>query len=129
MLKTFKKCVRYTLNGESVAFAGWSSGFSILDESEAVDNSREWHGLEEIKDEVISEESPVLYKYTLLKKYFCLITWDARKLRVRDNSILVKTVSYKQIDISLKDLFSIQDSNKVIEYLKQRGMTVCPMKV
>lgn len=126
MLKTYKKCVKYTLDGESVAFIG-TSGFSIFDESEAVDNSSEWCGLEKIKDVVINE-MPVLYKYTLFKKYFCLIMWDGRKLRVHDNSILVKTVSYKQIDISLKDLFDIHDSDKVIEYMKQRGLAVCPMK-
>lgn len=33
----------------------------------------------------------------------------------------------RETDISLEQLFKIRDSEKVIQYLKERGLSVCPM--
>lgn len=33
----------------------------------------------------------------------------------------------KEIEVSMERLFQIGDSEKVIQYLKERGLTVCPM--
>ena len=128
MLKTYRKCVQYVLDGKSISFAGENSGWIILDESQVVESKNEWHGLEEIEKAVTNKDSPVFYRKTLFKKKLCLVEWDGKSVQVNENSILTKIISYKQIDASLEELFKLRDSNKVIEYLKERGITICPMK-
>lgn len=128
MLKTYRKRVRYILDGKSIAFIGDDSGWIILDESQVVESKNEWCGLEEIEKMVIDKDYPIFYRKTLFKKKLCLIEWGGNSVKVNENSVLTRTISYKQIDASLEELFKLSDSNKVIEYLKERGITVCPMK-
>ena len=128
MLKTYRKCVRYILDGKSISFAGANSGWLILDESQVVESKNEWRGLEEIEKMISDEDCPIFYRKTLFKKKLYLIEWGGSFVRVNENSVLTRIISYKQIDASLEELFKLRDSNKVIEYLKERGITICPMK-
>lgn len=126
MLKTYRKYIGFTLDGELIE--GYYA-FVVSEENEAVSKEKEWQGLENIEYVVTNNlKNTISYRYSLLRKQFGLMGCGWVFLKVKRNSILKKVVKYEEVDLSLDELFKIKDSKKVIEYMKQRGMTVCPMK-
>lgn len=89
----------------------------------------EWQGLENIKYVVTNDlKNTISYRYSLLRKQFGLLGCSWVFLKVKKNSILRKVVKYEEVNLSINELFRMRDSKKVIEYMKQQGITVCPMK-
>ena len=125
MLKTYRKYIGFTLDGELVE--GYYA-FVVSEEDEAVSKEEEWQGLENIKYVVTNNlKNTINYRYSLLRKQFGLMGCGWVFLKVKQNSILKKVVKYEEVDLSLDELFRIKDSKKVIEYMKQQGITI-PMK-
>lgn len=126
MLNTYRKTVRYFLDNELI---NGNSCFVLMDDSEVEDWNKEWYGIEGIKEAVETQWLP--YGYTCRKRFYIRNKYavGSTKIIVKNNSILKKTITYIPTSISLKELFDMPDGEKVIEYMKQRGMTVCPMKV
>lgn len=126
MLKTYKESVDFTLDGELVK--GYYR-IVIREEDEAISKNEEWRGLENIKRVVTTDfNDTIFYGYSWFRKQFGLMGCDCIFLRVKKNSTLKRVIKYKEVDLSLDELFKIRDSKKVIEYMKQQGISVCPMK-
>lgn len=126
MLKTYKESVDFTLDGELVK--GYYS-IVIREEDEASSKNEEWQGLENIKHVVITDfNDTIFYRYSWFRKQFGLMGCDCIFLRVKKNSTLKRVIKYKEIDLSLNELFNLRDNKRVTEYMKQQGITVCPMK-
>ena len=126
MLKTYEKYIGFTLDGELVE--GFYE-FVISEEDEAIFTQKEWCGLENIKQAVtIDFKSTISYRYSLFRKQLGLMGCGWVFLKVKKNSTLKLVIEYKEVDLSLNELFRIKDGKRVIDYMKQQGMTVCPMK-
>lgn len=126
MLKTYEKTILFTLDGELVEDF---HAIVVREENEAISKKEEWQGLENIKCVVTNDlKNTISYKYSLIRKKFGLMGCGWVFLKVKRNSILRKVVKYEEVDLSLNELFRIKDGKKVIEYMKQQGITVCPMK-
>ena len=125
MLNTYRKYIGFTLDDELVEDY---YVFVVSEENEAVSKEEEWQGLENIKYAVTNNlKNTISYRYSLLRKQFGLMGYGWVFLKVKQNSILKKVVKYEEVDLSLNELFRIKDSKKVIEYMKQQGITI-PMK-
>lgn len=126
MLKTYKKSIVFTLDGELV------ENFYVIvirEENEAISKKEEWQGLENIQCVVTNDlKNTIGYRYSLFRKQFGLMGLDLVFLKVKKNSILRKFVKYEEVNLSIDELFKVKESKKVIEYMKQQGITVCPMK-
>ena len=126
MLKTYGKSIAFTLDGELVEHF---YTFVIREEDEAISKKEEWQGLENIQCIVTNDLKNTLnYNYSLFRKQFGLMGCGWVFLKVKKNSILRKVVKYEEVNLSIDELFKIKDSKKVIEYMKQQGITICPMK-
>ena len=126
MLKTYKESVDFTLDGELVK--GYYR-IVIREEDEAISKEEEWQGLENIKHVVITDfNDTIFYGYSWLRKQFGLMGCDCIFLRVKKNSTLKRVIKYKEVDLSINEMFSLSDTKRVIEYMKQQGITICPMK-
>lgn len=122
MLKTYRKYIGFILDGELVE--GYYA-FVVSEEDAAVSKEEEWQGLENIKYVVTNNlKNTINYRYSLLRKQFGLLGCSWVFLKVKKNSILRKVVKYEEVDLSLDELFRINDSKKVIEYMKQQGITI-----
>lgn len=127
MLKTYKKYIGFTLDGELVE-DGYE--FVVSEEDEAIFTQKEWCGLENIKQAVtIDFKGTISYRYSLFRKQLGLLGCGWVFLKVKKNSTLKLVIKYNEVDLSLNELFNLRDNKKVIEYMKQQGITVCPMKV
>lgn len=125
MLKTYSQSIVFTLDGELVEDF---YALVVREESEAISKKEEWQGLENIKCAVTNDlKNTIGYRYSLFRKKFGLMGCGLVFLKVKQNSILRKFVKYEEVDLSLNELFRIKDSKKVIEYMKQQGITI-PMK-
>ena len=126
MLKTYEKYIGFTLDGELVE--GFYE-FVISEEDEAIFTQKEWCGLENIKQAVtIDFKNTISYRYSLFRKQLGLMGCGWVFLKVKKNSTLKLVIKYKEVDLSLNELFRIKDGKRVIDYMKQQGMAVCPMK-
>lgn len=126
MLKTYAESIVFTLDGELVEDF---DAIVIREEDEAISKKEEWQGLENIQCAVTNDlKNTINYKYSLFRKQFGLLGCGWVFLKVKKNSILRKFVKYEEVNLSINELFRMRDSKKVIEYMKQQGITVCPMK-
>ena len=125
MLKTYRQSIVFTLDGELVEDF---YAIVIREENESISKKEEWQGLENIKCAVTNDlKNTITYRYSLFRKQLGLMGCGWVFLKVKQKSILRKFVKYEEVDVSLNELFRIKDSKKVIEYMKQEGIT-CPMK-
>lgn len=125
MLKTYEKTTVFTLDGELI-YDFYEN--VVIKEDAPFLTQEEWYGLEDIKRAVTTDFNEILsYRYSLFRKKFGLMGCGWVFLGVRKNSILRMFIKYKEVDLSLNELFRIKDSKKVIEYMKQQGI-ICPMK-
>lgn len=125
MLKTYEKSMVFTLDGELVEDFYENV---VIEEDMALFTQKEWRGLEAIECAVTMDFNMLHYKYSLFRNQFGLMGCGWVFLRVRKSSILRMFIKYKEVNLSLNELFRIKDSKKVTEYMKQQGITVCPMK-
>lgn len=126
MLKTYEKSIVFTLDGEFVTDFYENV---VAEENAAFLTQKEWCGLEAIECAVTMDLKDMLsYRYSLLRNKFGLVGCGWVFLSVRKNSILRMFIKYKEVNLSLNELFRIEDSKKVIEYMKQEGITICLMK-
>lgn len=126
MLKTYEKYIGFTLDGELVEDC---YKFVVSEEDEAICTQKEWCGLENIKQAVtVDFEGTISYRYSLFRKQLGLMGCGWVFLRVKENSTLKLVIKYKEVDLSLNELFRIKDGKRVIDYMKQQGITICPMK-
>lgn len=127
MLNVYRKSVEYKLDGERVANFGWRSTIVLLEPDEAVDTEEKWCDRDNI-EKALETDLPLPYGYTTFHKYLYIRNDDLKKIRVWKNSVLKKNVYYRAENVSLKELLELRYSDKVIQYLKEHGMTVCPLK-
>ena len=129
MLNVYRKFVKYTLDGERV-WQGYnidSSTIVLLEADEAINTDEKWCGIDNIK-KALETELSLPYGYTTFHKYLYMRNADICKVRVWQNSILEKRVIYRIEDVSLYDIMKLSCGEKVIQYFKERGLTICPMK-
>ena len=126
MLNVYRKFVEYKLDGERVYSIGWDRGIMLLKLEEAAETEEKWYDRANIKKAL--ETEPLPYGYTTFHKYLYMRNLNMKKLIVWKNSILKKNVYYRAENISLDELLKLRCSDKVIQYLKERGITICPMK-
>ena len=128
MLNVYRKFVKYELDGERVDSSfGWRSGIVLLEPDEAVETEEKWCDRNNIQ-KALETDLPLPYGYTTFHKYLYILNEDSKKIRVWRNSVLKKKVYYRVENASLNELLKLRCSDKVIQYLKEHGMTVCPMK-
>lgn len=128
MLNVYRKFVEYTLDGERVCGIDNRSTIVLIEPDEAVETEEKWYDKVNIEKALKTELSSLFYGYTAFHKYLYMRNEDFRKFRVWKNSILKKRVSYRAENISIDELLKLPCSDKVIQYLKERGMTICPMR-
>lgn len=129
MLNVYRKFVEYTLDGERLwqGFSINSGDIVLLEADEAINTDEKWCDIGTI-EKALETELPLPYGYTKFHKYLYMRNADMRKVRVWRNSVLRKRVIYRIENVSLYDIMKVPCSEKVIQYLKERGLTVCPMK-
>jgi len=127
MLNVYRKFVEYKLDGERVDSFGWHSAIVLLEPDEAVETEEKWCDRNNI-EKALETDLPLPYGYTTFHKYLYIRNVDLKKIRVWKNSVLKKRVYYRAENVSLKELLELRCSDKVIQYLKEHGMTICPMK-
>ena len=127
MLNVYRKFVEYKLDGERVANFGWHSTIVLLEPYEAVDIEEKWCDRDNI-EKALETDLPLPYGYTTFHKYLYIRNNDLKKIRVWKNSVLKKKVYYRAENVSLDELLKLRCGDKVIQYLKEHGMTICPMK-
>lgn len=84
-------------------------------------------------DEIIKNNAAglnyiVVGKNWLFKRPYVKIeySWGYEKLYYQFNTLTVKKY-YKPYDITMSELFDSFPADKCIQYLKERGMTACPI--
>lgn len=127
MLNVYRKFVEYKLEGERIDSCGWHSAIVLLEPDEAVEIEEKWCDRDNI-EKALETDLPLPYGYTTFHKYLYIRNVDLKKIRVWKNSVLKKKVYYRAENVSLDELLKLHCSDKVIQYLKERGLTVCPMK-
>lgn len=127
MLNVYRKFVEYKLDGERVNNVGWHSTIVLLEPDEAVETEEKWCDRDNI-EKALEKDLPLPYGYTTFHKYLYIRNVDLKKIRVWKNSVLKKKVYYRAENVSLDELLKLRCSDKVIQYLKEHGMTICPMK-
>lgn len=127
MLNVYRKFVVYTLDGERVCGIDNRSTIVLLESNEAIETEEKWCDRKNI-EKALETELPLFYGYTIIHKYLYMRNENMKKFRVWKNSVLKKKVSYRAENISLDELLKLRCSDKVIQYLKERGITICPMK-
>ena len=127
MLNVYRKFVEFRLDGEKVGGINNISDIVLLTPDEAINTEERWIDSKNI-EKALKTDLPLCYGYTVFHKYLYMRNMEFQKVRVWKNSVLIKKVYYRPETISLDRLLKIDDSDKVIQYLKERGMTICPMK-
>lgn len=127
MLNAYRKFVEYNLDGEMVDSFGCRSAIVLLEPDEAVETEEKWCDRDDIK-KALETDLPLPYGYTTFHKYLYIRNADLKKIRVWNNSVLKKKVYYRAENVSLDELLKLRCIDKVIQYLKEHGIAVCPMK-
>ena len=143
MLKPCKKITTLVINGEAIHQS--VSTYPVLkDESEVEKETILIEG--DNFDKFYEDAKGTLNKYigslefgvwfvakTLFKRrrYVLLRNWvEGNEYKYIDNGEPLSyyiSEYYFEISVSMKELFELEDSEKVIQYLKERGMNTCPM--
>lgn len=124
MLNVYRQFIEYKLDGERVE---GSSTIVLFESNEAINTEERWIDLENI-EKALEIGLPLYCGYTIFHKYLYIYNMNFKKVRVWKNSVLIKRVYYRPEIISLDELLKLRCSDKVIQYLKEHGLTVCPMK-
>lgn len=128
MLKTYLKYIRlYNSDGEEIRSDAVDC---ILDEADAIPEEYvyTWDNIHEYIenygyyfDEIISKRKGRVVR---LYGWNCNYYWEEWKHDLK----VTKKITYKEYQMSMSDIMKIRNSDLVIEYFKQRGLSVCPMK-
>lgn len=127
MLNVYRQFVEYKLDGERVGGINNNSTIVLLESNEAINIEERWIDLKDI-EKALKTDLPLCYGHTIFHKYLYMYNMNFKKVRVWKNSVLIRRVYYRPEIISLDELLKLRCSDKVIQYLKERGLTVCPMK-
>lgn len=127
MLNVYRKFVEYRLDGKRVGGINNMSMIVLLTQEEVENTKEQWIGLKNI-EKALETDLPLCYGHTIFHKYLYMYDMNFKKVRVWENSVLIKRVYYRPETISLDELLKLCDNEKVIQYLKERGLTICPMK-
>ena len=149
MLKSYKKITTFVINGEAIHQS--ESTYPVLkDESEVAEETILVEG--DSFDKFYKDAKGTLNECGTLNKYIGSLAFGVwfvgKTLFKRRRYVLlrdwVEDNEYKYIDngeplsyyvseyyvetsVSMKELFESEDSEKVIQYLKERGISTCPM--
>lgn len=124
MLKTYYKY--YTLkdgNGNTIRSDSWPC---IVDENDAASSERTftWDNIDEFDAYYLEMLSKRKGRKIIINSWDGRFVWKEWKHDLK----LTERTAYKECNLSLEDIMKLRNSDLAIEYLKQRGLTVCPMK-
>lgn len=140
MLKTYYLYYNVVINGEEISSV--KVGPCILDSTEypkkrdVVASGYSWISLAfAINNDNYDSHFWKYFKVAktlLTRRYFVEYSWWDTYNRFYEKKSLIEWAAILEVaetEVSLEELFRIPNSDKVIEYLKERGMAECPYSI
>ena len=126
MLKTYHVSIRWEYDGEMIDSDYYNT---ICTEEYAKENTGTVKANGYLTKYLNGDDLPFRLNCGIFrrKKFYFQPSFNYRASHpLDDETYLIKTVVYKEINLSMNDLMKLK-SDDVITYLKERGITTCPM--